>query len=158
MIGPGRIGAFAATVSLMVAASSVGKTEEAGMNDARAAIEQGNARFSEAISRSDAKAVAALYTEDAIMLPERGTMVKGRQAIGEFWKTAMEGGVKSVTLTTLDVGADGDLAHEVGTVLLMINVEGRSPATASAKYVVVWKREADGWKIHRDIWNDPPPE
>jgi uncharacterized protein (TIGR02246 family) len=158
MIGPGRIGAFAVTVSLMVAAGSAGRTEETGANDARAAIERGNGRFSEAIARSDAKAVAALYTEDAIMLPERGAMVKGRQAIGEFWKTAMDGGVKSVTLTTLDVGANGDLAHEVGTVLLMINVEGRPPATASAKYVVVWKREADGWKIHRDIWNDPPPE
>ena len=158
MIGPGRIGAFAVAVSLMVAASSVGRTEEAGKNDAQAAVEKGNARFSEAIARSDAKAVAALYTEDAIMLPERGAMVKGRQAIGEFWKTAMDGGVKSVTLTTLDVGANGDLAHEVGNVLLMINVEGRPPATASAKYVVVWKREADGWKMHRDIWNDPPPE
>ena len=92
------------------------------------------------------------------MLPERGEIVKGRQAIGEFWKTAMDGGVKSVTVTTLDVGGSGDLAHEVGTVLLTLQAEGRPPATASAKFVVVWKREADGWKIHRDIWNDPPPE
>ena len=28
----------------------------------------------------------------------------------------MNGGVKSVTVTTLDVGGSGDLAHEVGTV------------------------------------------
>lgn len=128
------------------------------MDSARAAIEQGNAKFSEAIARGDAQAVAALYTQDAIVLPERGDMVKGRQAIGEFWKTAMDGGVKSLTLTTLEVGANRDLAHEVGTVLLTINVQGRPPATASAKYVVVWKRETDGWKIHRDIWNDPPPQ
>ena len=157
MISSRRISAVVLAVSL-TAVSSMGRSEEAGMAGARAAVEQGNARFSEAIARGDAQAVAALYTEDAIMLPERGAMVKGRQAIGEFWKTAMDGGVKSVTVTTLDVGANGDLAHEVGTVLLMINVEGRPPATASAKYVVVWKREADGWKMHRDIWNDPPPE
>jgi len=153
-----RIGEFALAVALVVAATSVGRSEEAGTDSARAAIEQVNTLFSEAIARGDAQAIAKLYTEDAILLPERGELVKGRQAIGEFWKTAMDGGVKSVTVTTLDVGGSGDLAHEVGTVLLTLQAEGRPPATASAKFVVVWKREADGWKIHRDIWNDPPPD
>ena len=158
MISSRRIGEFALAVALVVAATSVGRSEEAGTDSARAAIEQVNALFSEAIARGDAQAIAKLYTEDAILLPERGELVKGRQAIGEFWKTAMDDGVKSVTVTTLDVGGSGDLAHEVGTVLLTLQAEGRPPATASAKFVVVWKREADGWKIHRDIWNDPPPE
>jgi uncharacterized protein (TIGR02246 family) len=153
-----RIGEFALAVALVVAATSVGRSEEAGTDSARAAIEQANARFSQAIARGDAQAIAKLYTEDAILLPERGEMVKGRQGIGEFWKNAMDDGVKSVTVTTLDVGGSGDLAHEVGTVLLTLQTEGRPPATASAKYVVVWKREADGWKIHRDIWNDPLPQ
>ena len=158
MISLRRIGEFALAVALVVAATSVGRSEEAGTDSARAAIEQVNTLFSEAIARGDAQAIAKLYTEDAILLPERGELVKGRQAIGEFWKTAMDGGVKSVTMTTLDVGGSGDLAHEVGTVLLTLQAEGRPPATASAKFVVVWKREADGWKIHRDIWNDPPPD
>jgi uncharacterized protein (TIGR02246 family) len=153
-----RIGEFALAVALVVGATSVGRSEEAGTDSARAAIEQVNTLFSEAIARGDAQAIAKLYTEDAMLLPERGELVKGRQAIGEFWKTAMDGGVKSVTVTTLDVGGSGDLAHEVGTVLLTLQAEGRPPATASAKFVVVWKREADGWKIHRDIWNDPPPD
>lgn len=158
MISSRRIGEFALAVALVVAATSVGRSEEAGTDSARAAIEQVNALFSEAIVRGDAQAIEKLYTEDAILLPERGELVKGRQAIGEFWKTAMDDGVKSVTVTTLDVGGSGDLAHEVGTVLLTLQAEGRPPATASAKFVVVWKREADGWKIHRDIWNDPPPD
>ena len=158
MISLRRIGEFALAVALVVAATSAGRSEEAGTDSARAAIEQVNTLFSEAIARGDAQAIAKLYTEDAILLPERGELVKGRQAIGEFWKTAMDGGVKSVTMTTLDVGGSGDLAHEVGTVLLRLQAEGRPPATASAKFVVVWKREADGWKIHRDIWNDPPPD
>jgi uncharacterized protein (TIGR02246 family) len=158
MLGSTRISTYALTVFLTAAASPVTWSEEPGIDDARAAIEQGNARFSQAIAGGDAQAIAKLYTEDAILLPERGELVKGRQAIGEFWKTAMDSGVKSVTVTTLDVDGSGDLAHEVGTVLLTLQAEGRPPATASAKYVVVWKREADGWKIHRDIWNDPPPK
>jgi len=158
VISSRRIGEFALAVALVVAATSVGRSEAAGTDRARAEIEQVNALFSEAIARGDAQAIAKLYTEDAILLPERGELVKGRQAIGEFWKAAMDDGVKSVTVTTLDVGGSGDLAHEVGTVLLTLQAEGRPPATASAKFVVVWKRDADGWKIHRDIWNDPRPE
>jgi uncharacterized protein (TIGR02246 family) len=158
MISSRRIGAFTLAAALIAGASSVGSSAEPGMKSARAAIDQANTRFSEAISRGDAQTIAALYTQDAIVLPERGEMVKGRKAIGEFWKTAMDSGVKSLETTTLEFGSSGDLAHEVGTVQLAIQGQGNAPATASAKYVVVWKREADGWKIHRDIWNDPPPQ
>lgn len=149
---------FTVIILLMSAACSGCKSEKAGMSNARGAVEEGNAKFSEAFERGDSAALAALYTQDAIVFPPGGEMVKGRQAIGEFWKATRQSGVKSATLTTVDVGESGDLAYEVGTVLLTIQPEGKEPATASAKYVVVWKRQADGsWQLHRDIWNDLPP-
>jgi ketosteroid isomerase-like protein len=64
--------------------------------------------------------------------------------------------VKSLSLTVVDVGTSGDLAHETGTALLNSHAQGKDPATASVKYVVVWKRQGDDWKLHRDIWNDLP--
>jgi ketosteroid isomerase-like protein len=89
-------------------------------------------------------------SQDAIVFPPGGEMVKGRQEIEEFWKATIQSGVKSATLTTVDVGESGDLAYEVGTVLLTIQPEGKEPATASAKYVVVWKRQrSSGWTIRR---------
>jgi ketosteroid isomerase-like protein len=28
----------------------------------------------------------------------------------------------------------------------------------SGKYIVVWKKDGDAWRLHRDIWNtDPAP-
>ncbi len=123
---------------------------------ARAAIERANAQFSAAYERGDAAAVAAMYTEDAIVFPPGGEMVKGRAAIERFWKDTMST-VKAAALTTLDVEVSGEMACEVGKVDLKIVPQGQQPATASAKYVVVWKRQADGsWKLHRDIWNDLP--
>jgi len=148
-----------AVIALLSSVAHAGsKSKNAGVNEARAGIEAANAKFSAAFEHGDAATVAALYTQDAIVLPPDGEMVKGRQAIGEFWKATSKSGVKSAKLTTVDVGRSGDIAYEVGTVLLTVQPEGKEPATASAKYLVVWKRQADGsWRLHRDIWNSLPP-
>jgi uncharacterized protein (TIGR02246 family) len=149
---------FTVIIVLMSVACLGFNSEKAGMSNTRNAVEKANAKFSEAFERGDSAALAALYTQDAIVFPPGSEMVKGRQAIEEFWKATRQSGVKSVTLTTVDVGESGDLAYEVGTVLLTIQPEGKKPATASAKYVVVWKRQIDGsWQLHRDIWNQLPP-
>ena len=147
--------------ALIVGISSTGcagsKGIDEGVREARAAIETANARFSEAFARGDAKALAAMYTSDAIVFPPDSEMIRGNEAIGEFWKNTRNSGVQSAALTTVDVGRTGDVADEVGRVSLTIQAAGQEPTTAVAKYVVVWKRQADGsWKLHRDIWNNLP--
>jgi uncharacterized protein (TIGR02246 family) len=136
-------------------AGSNGKDE--GVREARAAIELANAKFSEAFARGDAKALSAMYTSDAIAFPPDSEMIRGNEAIGEFWKATRDSGVQSAALTTDDVGRSGDIAYEVGKVSLTIQPVGKEPTTSAAKYVVVWKRQPDGsWKLHRDIWNSLP--
>jgi uncharacterized protein (TIGR02246 family) len=136
-------------------AQSGGQTE--AVEDARAAIEAANARFSDAYARGDVAALSAMYTSDAMLFPPDSEVVLGNTAIGEFWKATRDSGVQSATLTTVDVGRSGDVAYESGKVSLTIQPAGKEPATAVAKYVVVWKRQADGsWKLHRDIWNSFP--
>ena len=59
-------------------------------------------------------------------------------------------GITGVTLKTVDLEADGNMAYELGSYVLT----GNSGQLDEGKYVVVWKRESDGaWKWHRDIWN-----
>ena len=146
-----------ALLALIAAISSTAYAEEQAVREARAAIEAANAKFSEAFARGDAKALAAMYTSDAIALPPDSEMIRGNEAIGEFWKGARNSGISSATLTTVDVGRSGDVAYEVGTVSLTMQAAANGQTTAASKYVVVWKRQADGsWKLHRDIWNNLP--
>ena len=150
---------FALIVAISTTATAGSTAENKAVREARAAIEAANAKFSEAFARGDARALAAMYTSDAIAFPPDGEMIRGNEAIGEFWKATRDGGVQSAVLTTVDVGTSGDVAYEVGTVSLAIQPSGKEPSTAVAKYVVVWKRQSDGsWKLHRDIWNSLPPK
>jgi uncharacterized protein (TIGR02246 family) len=127
---------------------------ERGVEMVRADIEAANAQFSKAFGRRDAAAIAAFYTEDATVLPPNGQMIKGSTAIQEFWKGVMGMGVRGVRLNTIPVESSGDLAYEIGNATLDIEPEGGKASTDSAKYVVVWKRQADqSWKLAADIWN-----
>ena len=101
-----------------------------------------------AINAGDAAAAAALYTEDAAILPPGAPRFDRAEGVEGYWRAGIEGGLHDLALTTLEVEAFGDTATEVGT------VRARMGDTALAgKYVVIWKNTPSGWKLHRDIFN-----
>jgi ketosteroid isomerase-like protein len=120
-------------------------------NLVRARIEQANGHFEEAFGRQDAAAMAALYTASAQLLPAGGGPVEGTQAIERFWRGIFDSGLTRADLETVEVfaAADGETATEVGRYRL----EAGGQEADVGKYVVVWVRTPDGWKIHRDMWN-----
>ena len=125
-----------------------------GMTRVRQAIEEGNAKFSAAVRKGEGAAIAALYTEDATLLPPDSDALKGRAAIEAFWKGGLQMGIKEAVLTSVDVSGAGDLAYEIGRFALKIQPEGKGLIEQKGKYVVVWKMAPAGaWKLHVDIWN-----
>ncbi len=123
----------------------------------RAAIDEGKAKFEEAVQNQDAAALAALYTADSVLLPPGGEIVRGRTGAEELWGAVMSGmGLKAVDLQTVELEVSGDIALEVAEAILTLEPEGGESATQLIKYVVVWKKESGAWKLHWDIWNDKP--
>ncbi len=113
-----------------------------------------NRQFEEAIARGDAAGCAAVYTEDAKILPPDSPELTGRQAGQEVWQGIINLGVKSVSLQTLELEEMGDTAVERGAATVRIQGEGGEMIEAAAKFIVLWKRQADGaWKWHWDCWN-----
>jgi ketosteroid isomerase-like protein len=119
----------------------------------RKAVQEANRRFGAAVANKDYAGLAALYTEDAKVLPPDAAIVAGRVAIRDFWSAAIPSlGLVSATLTTLDLETSADTAWETGEALL-----GLANGRATVKYVVVWRKGSDGsWRLHRDIWNSLP--
>ena len=119
-------------------------------SEVQAAIEAADEVFMAAFSRGDAAALADLYTEKGQLLPTGSDVVAGKEAIQNFWQGAMDMGINSARLETIEVEGHGDTAIEQGKYTLRGepgNVLDRG------KYIVIWRQQAGQWKLHRDIWN-----
>jgi len=117
----------------------------------KATIQSLSDKFAQAFNAGDATAIAALYTEDAVILPPGAEMMKGRSAIQAFWQGATEQ-LSDGKLTTTDVKPLGsEAAREIGT--FSFRTKGLQPQEITGKYVVIWEKVGSDWKLATDIWN-----
>jgi uncharacterized protein (TIGR02246 family) len=123
--------------------------------DVPAAIAAVNQKFMESFARQDAAGIAALYTAEGQLLPGNSDFVVGPAAIQGFWQGAMDMGLKTAKLESVELEIHGDTAVEVGKYTLHVEED---QTLDRGKYVVVWKNDGGSWKVHRDIWNSSMPQ
>ena len=113
--------------------------------------------FEAAFNAGDAAGVAALYTEDAVIMAPDTPRMDGRAAVQGLWQGFIDAGVTGLDLVTSEVEEFGDTANELGTFTLTAPDGEGGTVTLNGKYIVVWKR-ADGgdWHLDWDIWNLTP--
>ncbi|HEY2125191.1 MAG TPA: SgcJ/EcaC family oxidoreductase [Chthoniobacterales bacterium] len=118
----------------------------------KAKIEAVNAKWIEFFNKGDFAGVASLYTTDATAFPPGSAMVQGAAAIGAMWKSLAEQ-ASDPKITTVDVKPLGpSAAREIGT--FSLKTKGPTPQEVTGKYVVVWEKVGNDWKLAADIWND----
>ena len=154
--------------SLVVAASIVASAcaHRAGARgtsdaDVRAAVAAGNTEFARALVAGDARAMAAVFTDDGEVIPamQRG-FVSGRTEIEAYNARRLEARrYLDVVITTVQLGVSGDVAWETGTSRITLQQGESAPVTVTGRYLAVWKREPDGrWRIRADLpVADPAP-
>lgn len=165
-----RFASYALVMALLPSLGLVACAEQAGeeegmemamemdMAELRTAIEAVTIRWGEGYNAGDAAAVAALYAEDATLLPPNAEAVQGRAAIEEFFKAELELGATDLKLTTISVGGGGDVAYEVGRFTVAIPSEGGEMMRDEGKYLAIYQHQADGtWKVQFDTWNSDLP-
>ncbi len=132
---------------------------EAGAAD-RAAIAAASRAFSDAYVRNDSRAIAELYTEDAVLLPPGGEF-RGREAAARYFAWGPGRRQVAHAMESSELVVAGDMAVDVGTWHSTSQRGDAPPVTASGRYLVVWVRQGDGaWRMRYDMWHRPsgPPE
>jgi ketosteroid isomerase-like protein len=139
-----------ALLAVLVSACATPEPPVQQPRDVSSEVGAANEQFAAAFGALDAEALAGLYMTDAKLLPPSSDFVTGRGAIQTFWQGVMDAGVASASLTTEEAIAVDSLAFEVGRYAL---ADADGNPIDEGKYIVIWRLTADGWKLHRDIWN-----
>ncbi len=123
------------------------------------AMQDGTRAWAVAYNAGDADGVAALYGEDAVVMPPGAPVVYGRAAIREYI-AADSAAAKAAGLTlTIEhgdsIGISGDVAWHSG----LYSVSDAAGARVDGgSYVEALQKMEGKWFIIRDIWNsDSPP-
>jgi uncharacterized protein (TIGR02246 family) len=120
------------------------------VNDAIAALSH---QFGDNFSNGDFAALAAMFSEDAVVLPPGTNVVSGRENIRSFWRQARR--IQSLSLEPSSVKSLGDGgAREAGVMVIGMRASQRGrEREVRGKYVLVWHLEDGDWLIDSAMWN-----
>lgn len=104
-----------------------------------------NQQFDAAFNSKNAQAIAALYANDAIVMPApAGQVVKGRQAVAEFFGGLIEAGVIEHALTMKEAVVTDTLATQTGNWAGALIGEDGVKQQFGGNVQVVFQKQADG--------------
>lgn len=114
-----------------------------------------NQQFDAAFNSKNAQAIAALYAADAIVMPApAGAVVKGRQAVAEFFGGLIQAGVIEHALTMKEAIVTDTLATQTGNWAAALIGEDGVKQQFGGNVQVVFQKQADGqWLAVTHIWN-----
>jgi ketosteroid isomerase-like protein len=103
--------------------------------------------------RGDAAAMAALYTADGVIFPEQSERIVGREAIRRFYAPDPGHRVTHHKVSPSRIVVDGNHAYDYGHFEIAGERNGTAWGPVRGKYVAVWRRYNDTWRMQLDIWN-----
>ncbi len=122
--------------------------------DDEAVLEAGAALFMEAFNTENADALAALFTEDGVMLPPNAPAIFGRDAIRAGNREEFASADVAIELEDLEIKVEGNLGYKAGRYRVRAEDD---QLIDRGKYIEIWRKVGGQWLIHRDIWNSSMP-
>lgn len=121
-----------------------------------AAVAKVRDAWAEGAHNKDAPKVAAMYTDDAVLVGSDQPLTSGRAAI----QAALDKNFPmshGLQINSENTDVSGDLAYDFGTYAQEITPPGGKTTVVGGAYLVVLKKQHDGsWKIVRHMTTTPP--
>ncbi|WP_420573507.1 YybH family protein [Kordia sp.] len=109
--------------------------------------------FSSYVNTSNYKMIGASYTKDAKIFPQRGDIIEGIENITKYWILPEGVTTKNHKITPVEIKIVEDTAYDYGYYEgTTVRANGQT-SSWKGKYVIVWKRVGNDWKMYLDMWN-----
>ncbi|MEN3166194.1 DUF4440 domain-containing protein [Gluconobacter sp. OJB] len=119
------------------------------------AIKAENNRWADAFKRGDYQAIGRLYTEDGTLLQPGGKRIAGAAAISKYFTDGYAGTEPdTVTFNSFEFYGNDKVVTEVSNSIVRDH-DGK--LKSRGKQILIFLKQSNGWKLHRDIWNDDGP-
>ena len=109
--------------------------------------------FSRSYMAADYEALANAYTTDAKILPPGAGIIAGRESIKKRWTIPATVKILLHEIHPEEITVVGDIAYDVGHYNGKTKRADGSEVEWKGKYLIVWKKIGDDWKIYADAWN-----
>ena len=117
----------------------------------RAAIEVAAQTWMKAFNARDAHVLAALATQDVVLLDPNAASTSGREAARGTLRLPAATAKRQVTSTPKEVVIVGDVAWRIGALTLELP---NGDSMLRGQSLEIWKRENGKWKLHRRMSSD----
>lgn len=126
-----------------------------GEADMKAKFNELNKKFSQMMMDNDLEGMLSYYADNPISMPSYQPMLRSLDAMRESHKQQHEMGMKitAFELTATDVIVKGDIAIEIGTYTISMGMPEMGTMDDQGKYMNVWEKQGDDWKLRADMWN-----
>jgi uncharacterized protein (TIGR02246 family) len=130
--------------------------------DAKSITDELGRKYNQACKAGDAAALTALFTKDAVLLPQGvDGPLNGEANIRKYFDGALKPNERLVNLTAMTTEAkmlSSDAVVEAGTWFGDAPGQNGAPAMrVSGTYLVVDVRDGSDWRIRAITWNQMPP-
>ena len=126
--------------------------------DAAAVGQSVETAYIAAVASGDAAAIAALYTDDAVVRNPQGLRLEGKQQIQDSYQATFDQGTATLTITPSSAVTVGDAVVVEGAYTYTVTPEGGQPTESQGQYLAVNKQIDGQWKILRLMSKPPVPE
>jgi ketosteroid isomerase-like protein len=142
-------------VSLFAATAKGLNTIKHDSSAVKSAIDKVDKTYNQAFATGDSVLILNCYADGAVLMPPNSPVISGWNGISAFFKFSYKAGVRSVVFKTAQLfGLTDQYATEQGTYEVF---DANNTILDKGKFLVVWTKTSDGWKMYRDMFSSNVP-
>lgn len=154
-----RTAILVAAVAAVTISCSPSTEVQFGQQDA-ARIRQRSQEYTQAFNSKDLQKVLSFYSGETVFMPPNAPTLRGRDAVGDFYKGMYAEGAGDLAVESKDVGGHGTLAYESGTFSLLRKPPSGPETRDRGKYMFIWRYypAQKAWLMDYTIWSSDLPQ